>query len=146
MVMLREGRILGIDYGEKRIGVAVSDPMRVIAQGLPTIENASARASVRQICAIVNDYEIVAIVMGLPLTLKGDVSATAKRSQSFGKWLQSETALPVTHVDERFTSVVAERTLQDLGKSPSRNRAKVDQMSAILILQGYLNQLNATPS
>lgn len=138
--MLHEGRIIGIDYGEKRIGVAVSDPLRIIAQGLPTIENRSLRASVRQICNILDAYQVAMIVIGLPLTLKGEVSAMAARSQRFGEMLQSTAEVPVTHVDERFTSVVAERTLRDLGKSPSRNRAKVDEVAATLILQNYLDQ------
>lgn len=138
----KTGRILGIDYGKKRIGVAVSDPNGIIAQGLPTLVYKTPPDVLNKIARIISDYNVREVVVGLPLTLRGTVSTAAARTNRFIGELKNKTGLPVTVWDERFTSTIAENTLKAMGRSPSRNRRKIDEISAVLILQSYLDKVN----
>jgi putative Holliday junction resolvase len=135
------GRILGIDYGKKRIGLAVSDPMRKIAQGLPTLANTSLAQVFTELENIISDHEINKIVIGLPITMKAEVGKAAQVTNKFVTALKNRFELPTTVWDERLTSVLARRTMKELGKSPSKNKNKVDEIAAILILQSYLDSL-----
>ncbi|MFQ5824285.1 MAG: Holliday junction resolvase RuvX [bacterium] len=139
-----KGRILAIDYGQKRIGVAVSDPLGITAQGLPTIVYKKQPEALAKLKNIIDDYKIIKLVIGFPLNMKGDLSAAAKKTKKFIEDLKEEFALPTILWDERFTSVQAQRTIIEIGKSPSRNKEKVDQISAMLILQNYLDKLHLT--
>lgn len=132
-------RVLGIDYGKKRLGIAISDPMGIIAQPLPTIEYKSLPEAFEQIKSILNEYDIKEIVIGIPYNLKGEIGAASRQTNEFVKRLKNEIALQVTLWDERYTSIQAERTIRELGKSPSRNKGKIDAISAVLILQNYLD-------
>lgn len=138
------GRILGVDYGKRRIGVAVSDPMATIACGLPTIVYQNLPDALSQLGKIINDYEIHAVVVGLPLTLKGEAGDAVQSTRAFIHSLKSRIDLPVHTLDERFTSVMAQRSLREMGKSPSRNKSKVDELSAMLLLQSYLDKNSVT--
>jgi len=136
-----QGRILGIDYGKKRIGLAVSDPMRKIAQGLPTVENSSLPEVFSELENIIIDHEINKIVVGFPVTMKAEVGKAAQFTNKFVTALKNRFELPTMVWDERLTSVLAKRTMKEFGKSPSKNKNKVDEIAAILILQSYLDSI-----
>ncbi len=139
-----QGRILGIDYGSKRVGLAISDPTRTIAQGVPTLLYSSNKDLIKKIGDMVTNYGVTGFVVGLPLNLKGQVGAAALKVQAFVALLETTFNLQTTVIDERFTSRIAERTLQSCGKAPSKTRDKIDKISAILILQGYLDRSHAS--
>jgi putative Holliday junction resolvase len=132
-------RILGIDYGTRRIGVAVSDPLRLIATGVAVIENSPlAVAEIRQIAA---RYDPEKIVVGMPFTLKGEKGSSASEVEKFIARLEEELGLEIVRTDERFTSKVAQRTLRDMNVKKKERQVKgtIDMMSAALILQAYLD-------
>lgn len=137
---MREGRVLGIDPGSKRIGLAISDPLGNFAIGLDTI--AAANNPVEIIASLCSEKDIRQIVVGHPLHMSGDVGDKATQAQDFAKLLQEKTQLPVELLDERLTSVLAHQTLQAQGISPSKNKEKVDQAAAVHLLQNYLDKLN----
>lgn len=137
------GRILGLDYGKKRIGVAVSDPLSIIAVGLPTVRFKSLSEAIVQIKQIIAGHHAQQIVVGFPYNLKGEINQAGRITETFIRVLEKETHLPVTKLDERFTSVIANDTIKALGKSPSKSREKKDELSARLILQQYLDRLNS---
>ena len=134
-------RILGIDFGERRIGLAVSDLLRITAQSLPTLKIKNQADLFQDLEKIISEKNIVEIVVGMPFNLKGEKGVSAKKVEEFIDKLKEKFQLPVHEWDERFTSFVAERTIREIGKSPSRNKGKVDQISAVLILQGFLDRL-----
>jgi len=139
---MTNSRILGIDFGEKRIGLAVSDPLRITAQMLPTFKIRNPDEIFLEVAQIILEKNVTEIVVGMPLRLKGDKGITAQKVDEFIQKLKEKFQLPVHAWDERFTSVIAERTIREIGKPPSRNKAKVDQISAVLILQAYLDHLS----
>lgn len=132
---------MAIDYGQKRIGVAVSDPTRTIAQGLPTIVYKSLPEALEKIDKLVEEYQIQLVVVGMPLTMNGEVGSTARKVEVFVGFLKKRYSVPVVLWDERLTSVVAAKTIRESGKSPSRNKSKIDELAARLILQNYLDGL-----
>lgn len=136
--MYTERRILAIDYGEKRIGLAVSDPLNLFATGLPTLHVDGSFLS--KLRAIIKEKHVVEIVVGLPLTLRGEQSRIAEQVREFARSLGQELALPVKLWDERFTSSMACRTLIDLGvkKKKRQHKPNVDELAAIHLLQSYL--------
>ena len=138
----KKGRILGLDYGRRRIGVAQSDPLNIVAQSLPTITVKNRDETVREIEQLVKKNSIVKVVVGMPLNLRGEKGVIAEEISYFIQQLQETLKIPVIEWDERMTSVAAKRTLHELGKSPSRNKSKVDQIAALLILQNYLDYIN----
>jgi putative Holliday junction resolvase len=140
--MNESGRILAIDYGARRVGIAVSDPLRLTAQSLPTMEARGLQKVLSELEAIIADKNVAEIVVGMPLNLKGEKSAAAQKVENFMQHLQNRFKLPVHSWDERWTSIAAKRTIWEFGKSPSRHKEKVDQISAILILQSFLDHLN----
>lgn len=134
------GRILAIDYGTKNLGLAVSDPLGLTAQGLPTLRRANRRADLARIRELVEACEVERIVVGHPLHLKGYASARAREAERFAAWLRRDLKLPVELFDERLTSAEAERLLRIAGTSRRQRRAAVDRIAATLILQTYLDQ------
>ena len=140
--MNETGRILAIDYGARRVGIAVSDPLRLTAQSLPTMEAKDLKKVLSELEVIIADKNVVEIVVGMPLNLKGEKSAAAQKVENFMHHLQNRFKLPVHSWDERWTSIAAQRTIWQLGKSPSRHKDKIDQISAVLILQSFLDHLN----
>ncbi len=137
-------RILGIDYGTKRIGIAVSDPLRIIAKGCATVAN-DARVMER-IRPFITEFDPGSIVVGCPLNLRGDSAASEEGAGQFARDLENEFHLPVDRFDERFTSVRAHQTLLEMGvpKKGRRSKEIIDTMAAALILQGYLDRLAGT--
>jgi putative Holliday junction resolvase len=134
------GRILAIDYGKRRIGVAISDPLGMIASGLPTIVYESLPQALTKLADIAAHYQVSAVVVGQPLTLKGEDGEASQSASLFIASLRKKIAVPVYSWDERFTSVLAQRTLRAMGKAPSRNKHKIDELSAVFLLQSYLDR------
>lgn len=135
-----ERRLLGLDYGDRRIGVAVSDPLNIIARGI-TVVLCNAKA-VHEISRLAREYDVEKIIIGLPLNLKGESGLKAKQVEEFITMLQSEVGIPVERMDERFTSKIAQATLREMGtkKSARQTKGTIDEMAAALILQSYLDR------
>lgn len=137
-------RILAVDYGERRIGLAMSDPSRIIAQPLPTLQRKRGkRPPIQAILDLIRDNDVGALVVGLPLTLAGVDSDWTREVREFGARLAERAALPVTFVDERLSSVAAERAVRSLGlpKHERERKGRIDAAAAVLILQFHLNML-----
>jgi putative Holliday junction resolvase len=139
-------RILAIDYGSRRVGVALSDPMNIIARGLPTLENN--RELFKQLQKIVFDHDVAKIVVGMPFNLRGEKGFKAKEVDEFIEKLRAEIWIPVTTWDERFTSKLAQGVIRELGTKKMKRRTKgaVDKMASVLLLQSYLDSLNPRDS
>jgi putative Holliday junction resolvase len=133
-------RYLAIDYGHKRSGLAVSDPTFTIAQKLKTITFKSIQQLINEIKQINGEYQIIKIILGLPLNLKGQDSEKTREVRSFAKKLTAQLSVPIVLFDERFSTARAEQVLHLLGKKPSRSRDYIDQLAAQDILQTYLDQ------
>ncbi|MDP8215368.1 MAG: Holliday junction resolvase RuvX [Candidatus Euphemobacter frigidus] len=138
------GRILGIDPGEKRIGLALSDPLGITAQGLETLQVTSPGDAVQQISEIARQVEVSKIIIGLPLNMDGSKGEQARRAQRLGARLEAALHLPVLFRDERLTSRQAEQVLIEANLSRRRRREKIDRMAAQLILQNYLDASEST--
>ena len=137
------GRVLGIDYGERRVGLALSDPTATIAQPLVVLtRRAGKRPPVQAVADIAAEHDVEHIVIGLPLTLAGDESEWTAEVRAFGDKLAQRTGRGVTFADERMTSVVAERAVRSLGlrRSEREQKERVDAAAAVLILQAFLNR------
>ncbi len=132
-------RIIGIDPGEKRIGLAVSDPLGITAQGLETIEVRSAGETVREIGKTARRLEAVRIVIGLPLLMDGSEGEGTRRARKLGRRLEAELGIPVIYRDERLTSRLAEAALLEGDLSRERRKKESDRLAAQLILQNYLD-------
>jgi len=135
-------RALGIDFGERRIGLALSDPTGTIASPLPTLKRrAGKRPPLAAIEAMVRENDVEALVLGLPLTLKGDDSDWTRTVREVGEALAKRTGLPVHLVDERFTSVIAERAVRSIGlpRGKREQKERIDAAAAVLILQAWLD-------
>ncbi len=137
-------RILAVDYGERRIGLALSDPLRMIATPLPTLQRKRGkRPPVQAILDIVQANDVDALVVGLPLTLEGTESDWTREVRAFGEKLAQRSGLSVAFVDERMTSVAAERAVRGLGlpKHERERKDRIDAAAAVLILQAHLDAL-----
>lgn len=137
-------RIMGLDYGSRTVGVAVSDPLKITAQAVETITRKDEN-KLRRTCArieeLIEEYQVEKIVLGLPKHMNNDIGDRAEKSIEFGRMLERRTGLEVVMWDERLTTVEAERTLI-ANKVRRENRKKyVDQIAAVFILQGYLDSL-----
>ena len=139
--MVQHKRILAIDYGERRIGVAISDPTNCIAQGILTITYTDSKTAIDEICTIVNNYQVKKIIVGMPYSTKGLKTHAANQVDNFIKQLKTKLHIPILTWDERFTSVEAERALTEMGKSPSKHKDQIDKIAATLLLQSYLNSI-----
>jgi putative holliday junction resolvase len=140
--MFEENRILGIDYGGKRVGVAMSDPMCIIASGIGVLSND--QNLIQKIIDILNKYKPREIVIGLPVSLSGQSHDLTKAVMEFTDKLKLKTSTPIIHWDERFTSKIAQDTLISVGlnKKKRQQKERLDEISAILILQGYIDCKN----
>ena len=136
-------RVLGIDFGERRVGLALSDPSATIAQPLPTLtRRAGKRAPVAAIAEIIRDNEVEQVVIGLPLNLAGDETDWTRTVREFGGKLEARARIPVEYVDERLTSVQAERAVRSLGlkRSEREQKHRIDAAAAVLLLQTFLDR------
>ncbi|MED1792480.1 Holliday junction resolvase RuvX [Brevibacillus nitrificans] len=132
-------RLLGLDVGDKTIGVAVSDELGWTAQGVETIKRQSKEKDFARLQELIAQYQVGAIVVGLPKNMNGTIGPRAEMCQSFGKVLQEKTSLPVHMWDERLTTMAAERMLISADVSRQKRKTVIDKMAATLILQGYLD-------
>ena len=132
-------RVLGLDVGSKTIGVAVSDPLGITAQGLNTIRRKNKRVDFAQLQALIREYQIAEIVVGYPLRMSGAEGTQAEKMQQFAQELRQRFELPVHLWDERLTSAEANRLLRDSEMSIKRRGEVVDRLAAVLILQGWMD-------
>lgn len=132
-------RILGLDVGSKTIGLAVSDPLGISAQGLETIRRKNKRTDFEQLAQVIQKYEIGELVVGYPLRMSGLEGAQAEKMQRFAAELRQRFELPVHLWDERLTSAQANRLLRETDMSIKRRSEVVDRMAAILILQSWMD-------
>jgi putative holliday junction resolvase len=131
-------RVLGLDVGARRIGVAVSDPLGITAQGLETLHRKNKKYDFSFLHRIIRDYEVKEIVVGLPLRMSGAEGTQAEKIQAFADDLRKHFKLPVHLWDERLTSAEANRLLRETDLSIEKRGQAVDRMAAILILQGWM--------
>jgi putative holliday junction resolvase len=132
------GRILALDLGSKRIGLAVSDALGITAQGIPTLHRQNKRQVFEELAKVIRSYEITEIVVGLPLRMSGNTGIQSDKSEAFAEELRGRFGLPVHMFDERLTSAEAHRLLDETEMSDRRRSQVVDQMAASLILQAFL--------
>jgi len=132
-------RILAIDPGTVRLGLALSDPSGTIAQPLSVLARRSEAEDLKALTELAERHEVGMIVIGLPRLMDGRLDAAAQQAQAFGAQVARATGRPVAYWDERLTSVAAERYLIEQGKRRSKRRQEIDRMAATLLLQGYLD-------
>jgi putative holliday junction resolvase len=133
------GRILALDVGKKRIGLAVSDGLGITAQGLPTLHRTRIREDLDRLAAVCEEHEVRLLLIGQPLHMSGDDSRQGQYTKEFADRLTERTGLPAKFLDERLTSVQAERVLKESGISIEKRAKAVDQLAAVLLLQSFLD-------
>ena len=134
-------KILGIDYGEKRIGVALSDPSNMVARSLKVLKRNGTRSWLGDIKAIVNQNKIEKIVIGLPRNMNGSLGGKGKEVLAFVKVLEKVIRVPIVTWDERLTTVSAEKVLRQAELSRKKRKDSLDKVSACIILQNYLDSI-----
>ena len=134
-------RILALDLGKKRIGLAISDPLGITAQGLPNLVRVNKRTDLAALEQLVRQREVGLILMGNPINMRGDEGRQSGWVREFAQALEKRTGLPVKLWDERLTSVEANRVLRSSGISIEKRAAAVDRLSAVILLQSYLDSL-----
>lgn len=138
-------RILGLDFGSKTVGVAVSDPLRITAQGVEIIrrkDENKLRQTLARIEAIVQEYEVEQIVLGLPKMMNDSLGERVDKTMEFKEHVSRRTGLPVIMWDERLTTVAADKAMMEAGIRRENRKDYVDMIAAQLILQGYLDSLS----
>ena len=141
-------RIIGLDFGSKTTGVAVSDPFGWTAQGVEIIrrkEENKLRKTLARIKELVKEYGASRIVLGLPKNMNNSLGDRAEKSLAFKEMLERRTGLPVVMWDERLTTVAADRTMMEAGIRREHRREYVDEIAAVFILQNYLDYLSCHP-
>ncbi len=131
-------RILGLDYGTRRVGAALSDPGRTMAFPLEVYKRRGPKQDAVHYRELVEVNQVARIVVGLPVHTSGRVGQLAKEARAFGEWLATETARPVMYFDERFTTVEAEQWMIDAGLTRQKREALRDKLAALIMLQSYL--------
>jgi putative holliday junction resolvase len=140
-------RVLSLDYGARRIGIALSDPTATIAQPLTVlVRRAGKRPPVQAITDLIAQHDVQHVVVGLPLTLAGDESDWTREVRDFGDKVAARAGVGVTFADERLTSVAAERAVRSLGlkRSERERKERIDAAAAVLILQAYLDRMKSS--
>lgn len=137
-------RVMGIDYGDSRIGIAVSDPFGWTAQGVETINvKGNDEKAIERIVQLIRQYDVERIVVGYPRNMNGTVGPRAEKTDEFIKLLSSRTDKDIIRWDERLTSVAANRIMHEMGTRTAKKKAIVDQIAACYILQGYLDSIKS---
>ncbi len=134
-------RILAVDWGERRIGLAVSDALGVLATGLPTLEIRGEAEAVARVADTIRTVEADSVVVGLPLTLKGERGEAAIAAERFAAKLREATDVEVALHDERLTSALAARRIRERGEKTRGRKGRVDQGAAVVLLEGWLAKL-----
>ncbi len=133
-------RVLGVDYGQARIGVAVSDELGMLAHPLETIPAKNLDAAAKRLVELAREKEVERVVIGMPRHMSGDAGAAAAEVKAFAAKLQLLLGCEVIYWDERLTTMAANRALRDAGRKTRKTRGVVDQVAAQMILQGYLDR------
>jgi len=134
-------RLLGIDYGDKHIGLAVSDPMLLTAQALESYQTQNKSKDMEFFRNLISKYKITQIVIGLPLRMDGSEGNRVKKTKKFASRLKNHLDIPIVYWDERLTTKQASRIMRDKGISNKKKKKLVDQISAVLILSSYMDSL-----
>ena len=134
-------RILALDLGKRRIGLAISDPLRITAQGLPNLVRTRIRDDLDALVQMVREREVGLILLGNPINMRGTEGRQSGWVREFALAMEKRTGLPVKLWDERLTSVEAGRVLRASGISIEKRAAAVDRLSAVILLQSYLDSL-----
>jgi putative pre-16S rRNA nuclease len=132
------GRLLGVDFGTVRVGLAVCDSERIIASPLAVYERRNQTLDAEYFRKLVESEQVGGLVIGLPVHMSGDEGAKAKEARAFGDWLAQVTKLPVVYWDERFTTKTAESHLRDAGLTHQRRKERRDKVAAQILLQAYI--------
>ena len=138
-------RVMGLDYGSKTVGVAISDPLGLTAQGIETIwrkQENKLRQTLARIEELISEYQVERIILGYPKNMNNTIGERALKSLELKEKLEARTGLPVVMWDERLTTAEAERTLMETGVRRENRKQYLDQMAAVLILQGYLDRIS----
>jgi putative Holliday junction resolvase len=135
------GRILALDVGRKRIGLALSDPLGITAQGLPTFERTNLRADLDALASLAAARDVRQFLVGHPLHMSGRESRQSGYVREFAARLAERTGIPVALRDERLTTVEAQRVLRESGVSLEKRKRAVDKLAAVILLEGYLDSL-----
>ena len=134
-------RVMALDIGDRRIGVALSDPLGILATPLTTIERATpdTESAIDAVLALAEQHEAAEILVGIPYLMSGRIGAQARITLDFAAALADRTTIPVTHTDERLSSVQADRLLAQSGAPNTRDKSRTDSAAAAIILQSYLD-------
>lgn len=135
-------RIIGLDFGTKTVGVAISDPLMITAQGLEIVrrkEENKLRRTLARIEEIIEEYQVEEIVLGYPKNMNDTLGERAKKTEEFKEMLERRTGLDVVLWDERLSTVAAERAMMEAGLNREERKEHVDKLAAVLILQGYMD-------
>lgn len=132
------GRILALDVGKKRIGLALSDGLRLTAQGLETYQRIRIREDLQRLTTLMREREVGTLLVGKPLHMSGSESRQSEYTREFANRLGEHAGIPVVYWDERLTSVEAERMLREAGASLNERKGAVDRLAAVLLLESYL--------
>ena len=135
-------RILGLDLGQKTIGVAISDPLGFTAQGLTTIRRGSKEKDIEDLKKICDEYKVETIVIGLPKNMNGTLGPSGEIAMAFGKLLEEEFQIEIKFWDERLTTVAAHKAMLEADLSRNKRKKIVDKVASTYILQGYLDMIS----
>ena len=144
--MSKSGRILSIDYGEKRVGLAITDPLAITSRGFQTLINKDRAGLLKTLIEIINSNEIKKIVIGIPYSLDDSIGPMAVRVRKFGEELSTKTDVEIKEWPEEFSTEDAKTELRKLNVEFRKDKGKVDMMAAALILRSYLNAQPLTKS
>jgi putative holliday junction resolvase len=132
-------RILSLDFGTKRIGIALSDSTLTLASPLPFLDATKFNALIEQLKTLIREKEIALILVGIPRNMDGSYGPSAEKARDFSLRLKEKLLIPIQNVDERLSTVEAQRRLQEAGKNQKKQRTSIDSSSAVIILQSYLD-------
>lgn len=136
-----EGRILALDLGKKRIGLALSDPLGITAQGLDTLQRTNIREDMAALARLIDGHGVTMVLIGNPLHMSGDESRQSAHAREFAARIEERVRVPVQFWDERLTTVEAQRVLHESGISSRKRARSVDRLSAVILLESYLDSL-----
>ena len=145
VVVPRRGRLLGLDYGTRRIGIAVTDDEQNISSPLENYTRIRPELDGQCLKNLAGEYRVVGLVVGLPLHMGGEEGQKAREARNFGKWVASATALPLAFWDERLTSAVAEEHLLAAKLTSKKRKERLDKVAAQIMLQSYLESRRQSP-
>lgn len=134
-------RVMALDVGTKRIGIALSDPLKITAQGLTTFNRTTQEEDIRGLWDLIHEHEVSQLVVGLPKNMDGTIGFKAEEIKAFVEELTAVEKIEVIWIDERLTTVSAERALLEADVSRSKRKKVIDKMAATIILQSYLDRI-----